>query len=597
MSFLRLLPLDVLRNVCSYLLVMPLCAADFEASGVQAILSLSRTCKSLQEPALDALWRTIPNVACLLYAMPRDLWIAEDVFDYMTVLGKPSTRLSLGRAPVAADFERLDFYRRRVRRILINFDCIHLPPFARNHSVTAAVLDAFAAHYPHGSLFPCLQVLHMTCASDGTTDLFRSSPVLFHPNLREVSYRSYTINLSREAELDYCNMLEALQRRSRSLKVLELESRPVRYDQLVQGSRILYGFQPLETFITDTISIDFRTLRHLATLGTLHTLRTQLPTTYDKSDLEYFRNPGEAIHFPVLHQLKLIHDRDVTVCATIIAAIRSPQLNDVDIYCRSTSVPLQHLTDLCKVIAHCPQSKTTLRRLSISIYSLGDDPQLSPISRQTFEPLLELHGLISLNVDVRHPMHIDNGLLLDMALAWRNIYRLLLGVESPHDDAVPSATLGGLLPFIFVCRDLTELGVAIRTDVLDIPPCLRGAPLGCGGVRHGLAALNVGRSKIEDPLLVAKFLSDVFQELCEVESRWPYDVDDWEDDADDVDVARILSERQFCDRWERVSELVKQFGKVRAQERTWAVEHGRGPPRAADLTGFFDLYHSLRRVE
>ena len=54
------------------------CSDDTEVRGPWAPNSLARTCRALSEPALNWLWKTLPNIAPLVYTLPREFWTVEN---------------------------------------------------------------------------------------------------------------------------------------------------------------------------------------------------------------------------------------------------------------------------------------------------------------------------------------------------------------------------------------------------------------------------------------------------------------------------------------------------------------------------------------
>ena len=587
------LPAEVFRRICQCLMVDIRRALEFDSEAANAILSLTRTCKQSLEPALDTIWHTIPTVACLLYAMPQDLWIAEDVYESANAVGVSHTRLvrsifvsypecahccrqSFVRSPRESDFARIEYYTRRVRQVIMDFQYTHLSRVARFHIVAPGVLHAFVARYPDGKLFPYLQVLRMACMAEDPTALPPYTPVFFTPSLNDVFYCPYTMQVSDMQDFGCCGMLEKLQRRSPSLRRLGLIVYPDKRCNALSlaVSRVICGFHALESLTNENIPLSLDAIRHLATLPSLQDLFTKLVATPGASHLELFRGSKHAIYFPALKKLKLIHERGLSVCTTTVGSVRSTVFESVEICCVE-SIPLKHIAEFFKVLAGLPETKSSLQCVSISINKLRDDPARFPITRKTLKPLLKLSNLRDVNIHIHHPMHIDDGLLCDMAYAWPNLFRLELRVRWPLEDSAPPATLAGLIPFVNACPSLSELGVAIRTDLSYVPQSLHELRPRCRALEHGLEILDVGRSEIQDPLAVAAFLFDLFPKLGAVVCDWPLEEDGWADGEDEEEVRRLLAESRIRDKWDHVSWLVSHFSKVRRQERSWAAEHGR----------------------
>jgi hypothetical protein len=73
--------LDILLNVFDYVY------AD-EQDGVCQLSLVSRTCRTFQAPALDILWRSLPNLVPLVKSLPASVLEEENVKDRDGGIGK-----------------------------------------------------------------------------------------------------------------------------------------------------------------------------------------------------------------------------------------------------------------------------------------------------------------------------------------------------------------------------------------------------------------------------------------------------------------------------------------------------------------------------
>ena len=89
------------------------------------------------------------------------------------------------------------------------------------------------------------------------------------------------------------------------------------------------------------------------------------------------------------------------------------------------------------------------------------------------------------------------------------------------------------------------------------------------------AHLDVGRSKVHDPVSVAAYLADLFPYIDRVVSEW------WSTQGEDG-VGTEGSEQVM--RWRTVEELVPHFVKVRMQERKVYVDEGYKAIMSDDTT-------------
>ncbi len=95
-----------------------------------------------------------------------------------------------------------------------------------------------------------------------------------------------------------------------------------------------------------------------------------------------------------------------------------------------------------------------------------------------------------------------------------------------------------------------------------------------------LVKLDVGRSRIEDPIVVAAFLSDLFPELLEIKNDFASEIDlaEFPGDDEEDERKRILADIVYEDRWSDVEwTYLPRFVQIRKQERNWGKKMGRNP--------------------
>lgn len=152
---------------------------------------------------------------------------------------------------------------------------------------------------------------------------------------------------------------------------------------------------------------------------------------------------------------------------------------------------------------------------------------------------------------------------------WRSLRLLYLGTEHPCKDYMPRATIFGIAMLALGCHDLEMLGLAIDTRDEQWPRALRRvASVG----QTTLQTLDVGYSRLSDPMPIAAFLSDVFPWLEDVTSAWStsllYGLE-----PDERRDAESLKER-----WDEVSWMIPSLAQVREEERNWVMDHGQELP-------------------
>ncbi len=108
---------DILECICSHLQ-----ASD----SLDALAKLACTCTAFLDPALNALWHTIPTLAPLIKCLPLDAWTTKRTSYHFMIVSLPLfhqsfTRLRVGfktltRKTTREDWERCNFYAQRIRQ-------------------------------------------------------------------------------------------------------------------------------------------------------------------------------------------------------------------------------------------------------------------------------------------------------------------------------------------------------------------------------------------------------------------------------------------------------------------------------------------------
>ncbi|KAG5640326.1 hypothetical protein DXG03_009215 [Asterophora parasitica] len=128
-----------------------------------------------------------------------------------------------------------------------------------------------------------------------------------------------------------------------------------------------------------------------------------------------------------------------------------------------------------------------------------------PIQFQHIQPLLKFHNLTYSKLETPLGFDLDDTDVEEMAKAWPHLNKLHLK-GSIHEDFHPRMTLASLKSLAQHCRHLAK--VYIRIDATQ--PYVPATPMAPIIPHRSLTTLDVGRSPIEDPTMVATFLSDLF---------------------------------------------------------------------------------------
>jgi hypothetical protein len=179
----------------------------------------------------------------------------------------------------------------------------------------------------------------------------------------------------------------------------------------------------------------------------------------------------------------------------------------------------------------------------------------SPLMSTDLMPLLEFKNLEALRVVVASSVaHLDNSLLDAMSLAWPRLTHL--HIEPWDANPSPSqCSFQGILLLAKRCPNLRSLAIPFLASE---PISWKRRP-GEGVVHECMEELDVLRSPIVDPDMVASFLSDVFPNLDSFDS-WQYMED--HDDAGDVRFGKL---------WQKAIRLYGRYSEIRKEERAWAT--------------------------
>ncbi|OJT09908.1 hypothetical protein TRAPUB_13651 [Trametes pubescens] len=595
MSALYRLPREALQMICDSLL-QPEPVLAHKSKGFATLLAVAITSRFFHEHALNAIWNTLPGYSMLLYTLPRDAWIAE-----VKPLGQQDltsiTELSMIRPLVAADFIRLKHYAWRIKHLMLPMGRDYFPKRAQNHqprpSVLKALADAFRLEMPGEIMLPNLFTLYVGCLDNSDLPalkiLFRSVDVLFGPKLRD-----FFITTDRPPRDAFGAALAILTEVCPGLLSFNTE-RVIRSSPLAPSvSRALCTFDSLDVVRTGSIPISPEALLHLAGLVSLQVLECQMELDSEDQFLAMFEHAEDKGYFPALVDISLVHQSSLALPTVVLRAVSSPFLEAVIVEVRKGLIPAQVVKDIFTLIAS-RKGHAHMREVEVGVTWKFDPGDV--FTFDTIKPLLALPELTSVIVGGFAHYAIDNYALFTIATAWPHLRKLSLVPQTLDDPPKPLATLAGLISFAQNCPELYSLGLTLNTDPRQLLTFYVVMRPGFGMEQRKLVKLDVGRSRIEDPIVVAVFLSDLFPELLEIKNDFASEVDLEEFRGDDEDERkRILADIVYEDRWSDVEwTYLPRFVQIRKQERNWGKKMGRKtlPPmkitHTADATRLGDL--------
>ncbi|KIM73521.1 hypothetical protein PILCRDRAFT_15175 [Piloderma croceum F 1598] len=461
-------------------------------------LAFGLASKSHLEPCLDALWKTT-SFAHLVKSLPDHAWHQN--------INRPRT-LSFLRGLGASDWQRFDFYAKRVRHLVL----CDLPPLAPSIFRT---IESSLRPLP---LLPNL--IYLVCNHLA----FDIAPFLGS----KLSRISITTNSTYIPSVVKFKTLTPL------LNNIEFTDCPWPAKKLspaiidlVHSLQTLHCLKLIGTFVTADC------LAHLSGLPHLRTLYITLDTSHGHTQ------PRSLLHdssFPALRELGLCVDSWTIAIDSFATAqtLRPLQIIEVKV----GNVPSQQeLTRFLDTILNCclPSS---LRQLVLRPDDIADEKPscvLDPLAIRRFFAFANLEVLcISIAVSFDE---IDDTLIRDMA--WSKV------------------TVYGLLP-LANCPLLTSLTIYVNATIPPSNVILRPD----GGFYNGaLLYLAVGYSPIGDSVAVASFLSNIFPNLKDIEA--------W-DSIHGFD-PYPLEEGSAPMLWEQMLSFYQPFVGIRRQEGDLAV--------------------------
>jgi hypothetical protein len=380
------------------------------------------------------------------------------------------------------------------------------------HSTVFHAITTFIdLHHPGLTIFPKLidlwcfdlqhdsfwEIIPYLSPSIQAFELFHSpdfsSAVWHHPELYQLEQPSVSA----------VALLSALTTKAPSIRVLR-----VLYDYVTHAVPVAYPcrFLHLTTFhfLGIPLSNICDTIEHLACLSNLHDVSLYL---WDRNPRSLSAVSLPAVPFPSLRTLEPRSESFGIGVEFVSKCLISAMLSSFTLYAKSVpSTGQSH--QLFSALASCchHQSMTSLHVEVEDPGPVGPALQLSDL-----KPLLQFNNLEFVEIEINcSPEHLSDSFVDSMTIAWPRLTRLHIGhLGLEFAPSSSQCTLEGILLLAKRCPKLQFLTF----------PFLASAEItwndrpGDGVVNESLERLDVGRSPIEDPHMVASFLSDVFPNL------------------------------------------------------------------------------------
>ncbi|KAH6877378.1 hypothetical protein BKA70DRAFT_1207695 [Coprinopsis sp. MPI-PUGE-AT-0042] len=463
---------DILAEICEFLS----CDDDDyvrETPEIKAsrthLARLARTCTAYLEPALDRLWRSLDTLFPLLKTLPAFVKTAS------------GTHVVRGNV-TQAEWDRFDWYGRKVRRFTYTSDPVHL-------DIAMHVYFRLAQLRPSSQpLLPCLHQLR--CPEISQNDFLISGVCLFFtPSLQSLEFGSIT---GVEDKLTG-TFLFTIQMDGAQLENLVLKAKEAKEVSLTPETLdLILGFESLRSIELEKMGgiITTQWLQELGRKPRLEELTLDLTPTPTASTVA--TNPPTPLPEPALiteeigfRNLKslmltanlpftlsfLTHTTSTTI-ETVAAVTHADTPTDRSAFITLLTTRYSHSLKSLALV-HTPGPADT-----------DSEPDVPPLLQLAdIGPLLQLGQLEEFRLEGYEMAQMNDASVVRLASAWPNIVKLLLpyvpGDTDPDTDDEGSSearrpTVDSLRVLREMCPKLKH--VRIPLDLLRIPLFVRPPP-------------------------------------------------------------------------------------------------------------------------
>jgi len=479
----------------------------------RALSAMSRTCKTFQEPALNALYLEIVGLERLFSVLPRDAWSIQN------------GRFELTRTLRFSDWEVLCRNFHRVRRF-------HQPG---TMSISEAVFHtiSFCPYFP---LLPNLQQLRWDNTSTLPASVLR---FLCAPEIKEVGF-----NVIPASFFPFITTISIACPELRKLQVRQAHGEDVAptHRTLMEALSNMRNLQHLniDTPMSDSL------LQSVQVIPSIRSLVIQ-PLRGTSTSIGHAQARGLA--FCNLSSLCIHHVHLVNATGTLDAMGRLSQLKEFT--CISRGHPTPDISNFLRTVM------SRFDRTRLSTLSLLEDPDtslsaasLAPLDFEVLKPLMSWKNLEKLAIWTCIPFSLDDYEILILSSSWPKLRSLNFGTRDGWGtEKKPS--LKGLTGLLDNCPNLEELHLVIDAFAYyDLPPFTLGR-------NRNTIALFLDDSPLEDPLYVSSFLHLLLPNLYHVNTR-----------EEDITA-------DFKERWAAVNNLLSSFHTMAQYRSQWSAEASR----------------------
>ncbi|KAF8123893.1 hypothetical protein EV363DRAFT_1227965 [Boletus edulis] len=382
----------------------------FEWERRDTLASLARTCHAFEEPALDLLWRVLPNLSPLARCLPDASYRLPGKITY-----------AFSRPLAQTESDLLYRYTRRIRSI-IDF----------HHGLDLESVMTFLNPPTTRPLFPNLRTLHCTYTKETMPLLHLPLPSLvvvdFSPNIRKLSL--------------------FVGRRLIDEAMFKIEP------------NYMCRWQNLTSVVCPQVALDVHALVHLSSLTEL-AFTASITTPYDS-----------PIFFPNLHNLTL-QSESLEPISHLLSQIRLSVMKNFDATFFRCPSRLQ-LSSFWANFQTATISRTIEGlQLTHSYHSSGNSlrSEVPLLSFEDLQPCTAFSNLRLVDVDIGWSVGLTDGDLLTLTMAWPRLEGFSINLYWGWSVESRGITPSGLLQVLQTCRSLKSVSLAIDTrGYTEFPP-------------------------------------------------------------------------------------------------------------------------------
>ncbi|TRM58617.1 hypothetical protein BD626DRAFT_510830 [Schizophyllum amplum] len=484
-----------------------------------SLVALASCCHELFEPVMALLWRQQRGLRRLVLLLPGSAFADSDRPN-----SNNSSLLSLSRRVMPPDLKRLRVYAQFVK--VLDLDDVQ---------VTPDIIAALAAAFGGEALLPALRRLSWAHA-DGFGHVLHH---LSSPSLHTL----HVVLHDDDLESDVQALLSIRRRHSpiSNLRLARIPSAEKRELGVAGLSQALHGWTSLRKICLGDGVANSASLSSIASLPNLREAsfeRLLDDHTFPRSfrALQYLSVGGNSL-LPAIHSIKAVESRRIGQLVT------------------SSTAPC-HSKEWAALFAAIYEhwDPDTPYRLFISDLPDPCAPSSMPADPLRFSDLRSLiffNNITAINIDKVGGVALTDEDLWRLARSWPCIQQLHLRGDRTSPPVLRDCTLRGLAPFTR-CQHLVALTIEVDATGATLPP----QPV-ADILQRALKTINFGRSPVQSSLVVAAFLTSIFQGLEHVGIQERLGLDGEEAEAEE-------SRRRV---WKKVQRALPLFSATRASER------------------------------